>query len=92
MSAIVKSKPIKWFYLVPRATIPCYAIPVKPELRFYADPERIKEALDSLCPTGEMHGIEYEHRKLTLIDNPILKNLATGLIKMNQLKVMLGVY
>ena len=91
MSAIVPSKPIRWFYVVARATTPVFAAPLKPELRFYCDPERIKAALDSLCPQGTMHDIEYQQRRQSLIDNPIIQGVGKGLLNLNQLKLLMGV-
>jgi hypothetical protein len=85
MSAIVKSKPIKWMYVVARATTPCIYRPVN-EFRFYVDPKRIKMALDSLGLNGEMHQIEYDARRSSLFDNPMVKNLAFGSINERQLK------
>lgn len=91
MSAIVPSKPIKWMYVVARATTPVLALPLRPELRFYCDPERIKAALDSLCPQGTMHEIEYQQRRLALIDNPIIQAVGKGLANLNQLKTAMGI-
>lgn len=90
MSAIVKSKPIRWFYVVPRATTPCFAVPIR--RGFYTDPARIKEILDLLSPEGTMHEIEYSSRQQALIDNPITQMYGKGMLRLDQLKMCLGLF
>lgn len=104
MSAIVKSKPIRWEYVTPLVAKDHYILHhgfhgTSKVVGFYASEERRKEVAIELlsqmigCLPGD--STEYDNRRYqltmsSLLSNPIINAAANQFIRIQQLAMVLG--